>query len=588
MQSARRPNVILVLTDDQGYPPLGAHGHPFIRTPHLDRFHGEAVRFEQFHSGTTCAPTRAGLMTGHYCNSTGVWHTVGGRSLLRKDEWTLANALSEAGYRTGLFGKWHLGDEYPYRPQDRGFQTSIWHGGGGISQGPDWWGNDYFDDTYLVNGVPTAFEGYCTDVFFREATDFIEKAGDEPVFCMISTNAPHSPYNVEPRYQQLYDGQTQTENYARFLGMISNIDDNFGALRARLAERGGEDNTVLMFMSDNGQCGFAAMPEPGAFNAGMRGYKGSIFEGGHRIPWFVRWPDGGVGGGRSVAPLTAYIDVMPTLLDLCGVAVPEGRSFHGVSLAPLLRGEATDAALAERVIVTDTQRVAEPIKWRLSCVMQNDWRLVDRDQLYDLASDPGQRTDIAADHPDIVAELREAYEVWWELCSRQMDAVIPISIGAPAQDIAELRTHDLRNADSDVVWNQNQIRQGQACLGYWEVLVERPGDYEFALRRWPKEARHAIRAGIDGDDIAFRRDAIAQADWNLYTGGQALEITEARLEITGHAPCAIPVVDEAEAVLNLRLGAGPVEVRAWFANDDGLMQAPYYVYVRRLSAAQGR
>jgi arylsulfatase B len=285
-----------------------------------------------------------------------------------------------------------------------------------------------------------------------------------------------------------------------------------------------------------------------------------------------------------VTALTAYIDVMPTLLDLCDVAVPSARSFHGVSLARLLRGEAADAHLTERVIVTDTQRVAEPIRWRLSCVMKSDWRLVDRDQLYDLASDLGQRADIAADHPDIVAELREAYEAWWRLCASQMGDMIPISIGAQAQDIAELRTHDLRNADSDVVWNQNQIRQGQACLGYWEVLVERPGDYEFALRRWPAEAGAAIRAGIDGDDITFRRDAIAQADWSLYTGGRALEITEARLEISGHAALAAPVSDGPEAVLSLPLRAGPVEVRAWFVNDEGLMQAPYYVYVRRLSA----
>ncbi len=278
----KRPNVILVLTDDQGYPPLGANGHPFIRTPHLDAFHGEAVRFEQCHSGTTCAPTRAGLFTGRYCNSTGVWHTIGGRSLLRRDEWTLADALRDTGYRTALFGKWHLGDEYPYRPQDRGFETTIVHGGGGIGQGPDWWGNDYFDDTYLVNGAPKAFSGYCTDVFFREAMAFISDNRAAPFFCVISTNAPHSPYNVEPRYQQPYAGAAKTENYARFLGMITNIDENFGALRAHLQTLALEQDTLLMFMSDNGQCGFAAYPEGDAYNAGMRGFKGSMYEGGHR------------------------------------------------------------------------------------------------------------------------------------------------------------------------------------------------------------------------------------------------------------------------------------------------------------------
>ncbi len=580
MSVSSRPNVILVLTDDQGYPPLGAHGHPFIQTPNLDRFHGDAVRFEQFHSGTTCAPTRAGLMTGHYCNSTGVWHTIGGRSLLRQDEWTLANALGEAGYRTGMFGKWHLGDEYPYRPQDRGFQQVVCHGGGGVSQGPDWWGNDYFDDTYQVNGVPTPFQGYCTDVFFREALDFIEANQDKPFFCYIGTNAPHGPYNVEPEYQALYAGKTSTENYARFLGMISNIDTNFGKLRAKLAELGIEDNTILMFMSDNGQCGGVSR-DANVYNCGLRGYKGSEYEGGHRIPWLMRWPEGGVKGGRNVDELTAYIDFMPTVLDLCGVAVPAEHAFHGRSLVPLVKGEKAPA-WDERVIVTDTQRVADPIKWRMSCVMQGDWRLVDYDELYDLATDPAQQTNVAASHPAVVADLRAAYEEWWTLCSEQMARDIPISIGAEVQDVAELRTHDLRNADCDVVWNQAQIRQGQPCLGYWEVRVERAGTYEFSLQRWPTEAGHGIRAGIEGDDIAFRRDAIAEKEWVHYTGGKALDIRTACLEVSGYPQLSVPVGEESAAKLSLQLAAGDVHVRAFFSNNKGLMQTPYYVYIKRL------
>jgi arylsulfatase A-like enzyme len=462
MASPRQPNVILVLTDDQGYPPLGAHGHPFIQTPNLDTFHGDAVRFEQFHSGTTCAPTRSGLMTGHYCNSTGVWHTIGGRSLLRKDEWTIADALGEAGYRTGMFGKWHLGDDYPYRPQERGFQRVVCHGGGGVSQGPDWWGNDYFDDTYQVDGVPTPFKGYCTDVFFREALSFIEDSKDEPFFCYIGTNAPHGPYNVEPEYQALYKDKTTTDNYARFLGMITNIDENFGKLRQKLVDLGIEDNTILMFMSDNGQCGGVSRDE-NVFNCGFRGYKGSQYEGGHRIPWLMRWPDGDVAGGRGVDELTAYIDFMPTVLDLCGVPVPAERSFHGKSLVPLIREQESGGAWNERVISTDTQRVADPIKWRMSCVMKHDWRLVDRDELYDLATDPAQETNVADEHPEVVDELRAAYEEWWTLCAEQMARDIPLSIGSDEQEIAELRTHDLRNDDCDVVWNQAQIRNGQAC-----------------------------------------------------------------------------------------------------------------------------
>jgi arylsulfatase A-like enzyme len=582
MSPARPRHVVFVLTDDQGYPPIGANGHPFAQTPHLDRFHAEAVRLEQFHSGTTCAPTRAGLLTGHYANSTGVWHTVGGRSLLRADEWTLADALGEAGWRTGLFGKWHLGDAYPYRPQDRGFQRSVTHGGGGIGQTPDWWGNDYFDDTYLVDGAPTPFAGYCTDVFFGEALRFIEAARDVPTFCIISTNAPHSPFNVPPAYQALYADLAQTENYARFLGMISNIDDNFGALRQRLAAAGLEEDTLLIFASDNGQCSLAAGPEPGAYNAGMRGLKSSMYEGGHRIPGFVRWPAGGVGGGRAVDVLTAYIDLAPTLLDFCGVAVPDGRTFHGRSLAPLLRGETPGPEWTERIIVTDTQRVPRPIKWRMSAVMRGDWRLINGAALYDLAADPGQRRDVAAAHPDIVGELRATYEAWWALCERQAEDDIPITLGAEAAAVTLLTSHDLRNDDGDGVWNQGQVRRGEACAGYWEVSVAEPGLYEFALRRWPTEAGHGVRAGIDGGDVEFRRDAIAAADWGLYEGGVALPIETARLEIADRSLETDVAGGEGAVRMRTELEPGGQRLRAWFAGADGLIQSPYYVEVRRV------
>jgi len=576
-----RPNVILVLTDDQGYPPIGGNGHPFVQTPHLDRFRAEAVRFEQFHSGTTCAPTRAGLLTGHYCNSTGVWHTVGGRSLLRADEWTLANALGEAGWRTGISGKWHLGDAYPYRPQDRGFRRSIVHGGGGIGQTPDRWGNDYFDDTYLVDGVPTPFQGYCTDVFFEEALRFIESPPNAPFFCLLSTNAPHSPFNVPSEFQALYAGKTASESYARFLGMITNIDRNFGKLRARLAAAGLENDTLLMFASDNGQCPLAVEQEPDAYNAGMRGLKGSMYEGGHRIPLFMRWAAGGIGEGRDVGVNTAYIDLMPTVLELCGVEAPQ-RSFHGQSLAALARGEPAGSAWAERALVTDTQRVPRPIKWRLSCVMRGAWRLINREALYDLTADPGQRHDIAAEHPLIVAELREAYEAWWTLCERQADDAIPITLGDERAALALLTSHDLRNDQGDGVWNQGQVRRGDVCSGYWEVKVERAGRYELALYRWPPDAGHALGAGINGADVGFRRDAIAPSDWWLYQGGTALAVETARVEVGGQTQAVSVDGGERAATICLELPAGEAQLRAWFAGADGLMQSPYYVEVRRI------
>jgi len=579
-----RPNVILVLTDDQGYPPIGANGHPFVQTPHLDQFRAEAVRFEQFHSGTTCAPTRAGLLTGHYCNSTGVWHTVGGRSLLRADEWTLADALGEAGWRTGIFGKWHLGDAYPYRPQDRGFQRCVVHGGGGIGQAPDRWGNDYFDDTYMVDGEPTPFQGYCTDVFFEEALRFIEAPAATPFFCFLSTNAPHSPFNVPPKFQALYAGKTATETYARFLGMITNIDHNFGVLRARLAAAALERDTILIFASDNGQCGQALGHEPDAYNAGMRGMKGSMYEGGHRVPLFVRWPAGGVGEGREVCVNAAYIDLMPTVLDLCDVEAPAARSFHGRSLAGLARGEPPDAAWLERTLVTDTQRVPRPVKWRLSCVMRGSWRLIDGEALYDLAVDPGQRRDVAGQHLDILAELRQAYEVWWTLCDRQADGTIPISIGGEDLAVTLLTSHDLRNDQGDGVWNQGQVRRGEACSGYWEVKVEREGRYRFDLYRWPPEAGRGVRDSIEGADVGFREDAIARSDWWLYAGGEALDIEAARLEIGGETETEIALVSDGQPSVRLAitLPAGETQLRAWFQNPDGLRQSPYYIEIRQV------
>jgi hypothetical protein len=364
--------------------------------------------------------------------------------------------------------------------------------------------------------------------------------------------------------------------------MITNIDQNFGALRTRLAGAGLEHDTILIFASDNGQCGLAVRDEPDAFNAGMRGFKGSMYEGGHRIPFVIRWPAGGIGGGRAVESLAAYIDLMPTLLELCGVPVPAARAFHGASLAPLARGAAPGPEWTERIIVTDTQRVPRPIKWKMSCVMMGGWRLINGEALYNVARDAAQQHDVAPDHPAIVAELRAAYEAWWTLCERQAGDDIPIAIGgAPAL----LTSHDLRNDEGDGVWNQGQVRRGEACAGYWEVKVEQAGRYAFALRRWPAEAGHTLRAGIEGADVPFRREAIAKSEWGMNAGGRALAIDEARLEIDGAAPVATTVSEaDGSAVLSVELGRGHHHVRAWFAGAEGLMQSPYYIEVRRQPA----
>ncbi|PHS04874.1 MAG: N-acetylgalactosamine-4-sulfatase, partial [Blastopirellula sp.] len=275
---ADRPNIVLIMTDDQGYGDLSCHGNPDVQTPHLDQLYRQSVRFTNFHVDPTCAPTRAALITGRYSLSTGVWHTIAGRSFLHPEETTMANTLQDAGYATGMFGKWHLGDNYPCRPHDRGFDQAIYHGGGGIGQTPDLWGNDYFDDRYFINGKPRQFKGYCTDVWFDEAMKFMSTKRDDPFFCYLLPNAPHGPYHVDKKFSKPFVKKGFSQNRANFYGMLVNMDENMGRLETFLKNEGLRDNTIVIFMTDNGTAG-PWYPKEGTDHAsGLRGIKGSIYE----------------------------------------------------------------------------------------------------------------------------------------------------------------------------------------------------------------------------------------------------------------------------------------------------------------------
>ena len=582
----RNPNVVFVLTDDQGYGELGCHGNGVIQTPNIDTHHADGVRFTDFHVGTTCSPTRAGLLTGHYCNSAGVWHTDGGRSLLREDEWTLANAFKGAGYRTAHFGKWHLGDNHPFRPYERGFEKSISHANGSIGGTSDPWGNDYFDDTYFVNGIAQKFEGYCTDVFFDEGIKWMEEHSQEPCFCYIATNAPHGPLNVEQRYIDMYTDSTPHEERARFYGMITNIDENFGRLQVTLARLGIAEDTILIFMTDNGTATGVELDSDdfplegkGSFNSGMRGKKCSPYEGGHRVPFLIRFPAGEITGGRDIDTLTSYVDFMPTLLDLCSIPVPTGRTFHGKSLVPLIEGEHS-AEWDERIIVSDTQRIARPMKWRKSSIMRAKWRLINGQELYDISRDPGQRTDVAAEKFDVVDELRSGYDKWWDIVSEQFDRDIPIVLGKDDETV-KLTAHDIRNEDSDTVWNQAQVRMAHIVSGYWEVDVRRAGRYRIDMRRWPEDAGHAVAEGIDGDDVEWRPDCIQEQSYSQYTGGVALNIGWAQLTIGGKTYQQEVDPESTGAVFEVDLGAGHDKLfSAFYDTAEKRVIAPYYIYIQ--------
>ncbi len=556
VEESRPPNIILVMTDDQGYGDVGAHGNSMIKTPNIDKLHGESVRLTNYHVDPTCAPTRSALLTGRYSSRTGVWHTIMGRSIVHKDETMVSNVFADAGYATGFFGKWHLGDNYPHRPEDRGFQEVVRHGGGGVQQTPDYWGNDYFDDTYWHNSDPTHYDGYCTDVFFREGMRFIEENKDEPFFAYIPTNAPHRPLFVEERYWKPYADQGVPEPMAKFYGMIENIDDNMGLLVAKLDELGLRDNTILVFTTDNGTANGADRDGSpydgvawGGFNSGMRGKKGSQYEGGHRVPFFVRWPEGDLGSPRDIPNLSAHIDVMPTLAELAGVSVPAGLDLDGKSLAPLLRG---DGDLASRTLFVHSQRIEWPEKWKTSAVMTDRWRLIDGNELYDLTADPGQQKDVAADQQQVFEDLRGQYENWWEHISDRFEDHVYITVGGE-ESPARITAHDWHPPENqNVPWNQPAISRNPHATGYWMIDVAEAGEYEFMLLQHDKDAKYPI-------------DAV-----------------EARIKV-GDVETKGPVPAGAtEVALKLDLPAGETKMETWFTDKAGKQRGAFFVYAKRL------
>ena len=335
-----QPNILLMVTDDQGYGDLHCHGNRDLRTPNIDRLAEEGVELTQFVVMPNCSPTRASLMTGRYHYRTGVTEVTRGRHMMYADEVTIAEILGGAGYRTGIFGKWHLGDVYPMRPRDQGFHESLVHKGGGIGQaaGPD--GNGYFDPILEHNDVAKRFEGYCDDIFADATIEFIENHRKGPFFAYYASNLPHFPLTVSDERADPYRKMGLHEHNARTFGMIENVDSNVGRILAKLAELGLERDTIVIFSSDNGPRTRRTKNDvyPGRYVAGLRGTKTSVYDNGLRVPFFIRWP-GTLPAGRKVATMGAHIDLLPTLLEACGSA-QAGRTSH--------RRPVTDAAAARR------------------------------------------------------------------------------------------------------------------------------------------------------------------------------------------------------------------------------------------------
>ena len=429
-RSAARPNVLVVITDDQGYGDFSFTGNPHVRTPHIDSLASEGVQFERFYVNSFCAPTRAALLTGRYPLRCGVWGVTHSKEMMRSEEVTLAEVLKKAGYRTACIGKWHNGEQYPYTPPGQGFDEFFGFHNGHI--------NNYFDTELLRDTSVEKTKGYISDVLADEAIRFVSQSREQPFFCYLAFNAPHSPYQVPDRYYDKFAEKRLEPAAAAYYGMCENIDDNVGRLLAALDKQGLRRNTIVVFLTDNGGTAGTKI-----YNAGMRGGKTSVHEGGTRVPLLVRWPER-FAEPRVVKPIAAHIDLFPTILQLCGVDPPRNRRLDGVSLVPLLEGK-TDA-WPERTLFThnpisETNRYPGAVrtqKYRLvreirgpgggSKARPND-RSATPWQLYDMQSDPAEKHDLAAELPELVETLSRRYEAWYDDISSQELGRPPIPVG---------------------------------------------------------------------------------------------------------------------------------------------------------------
>lgn len=555
---SRPPNIVLMICDDLAWGDLACHGNPYIRTPHLDALHAESTRLTRYISGPVCTPARASLMTGRYPYRTRAIDTYCGRSMMAPDEVTLPQVLRESGYATCLSGKWHLGDCYPLRPTDRGFDEALHHNGGGLGQVGDWfhWGSKafttaknrfvdaYFDPPLLHNRGGEARvvpgQGYCTDIFFDHAMAWIEGRRDRPWFAYVATPAPHDPLEVNEAAVQavLERNPGLRERDARLYAMVENIDFNVGRMIARLDGLGLTDETIVIFTSDHGPAGNGE----GGFrwNGGLRGGKSSVYEGGVRVPMMWRWP-GRLAAGRGVGVVSNPIDLMPTLAEVSGAALPGDRVVDGVSLWSVMRGDGAEEAgpgrpgslgrpgspgsrgsLRERAVFVQCHRGDVPQLYRNCSVTEARWKLVDGRELYDLPADPGEQRDVAAEHPEEVARLRGLYEAWFEDVSHERaDNYAPprMHAGTHHEPTTWLTLQDWRVHGPDS-WTDD----GQ---GHWELRFE-PGVYDAVLRFRAME--ESGRATLTLGDAAASVE-VAVGDEEVAVRGLTVTVREGTAEV---------------------------------------------------------
>ncbi len=561
--SASQPNVILIVTDDQGYGDMSCHGNPYLNTPNIDRLHDEGISLDDYHVDPYCTPTRAALMTGRYSVRVGAWAVTEGRQLLNADETTMADVFAASGYRTGMFGKWHLGDPYPYAPRYRGFQDTVHHLAGGVDEIGNPVGNDYFDDTYYRNGLPEKFDGYCTDVFFDETLRFIREGKgtdfEQPFFVYLPLNAMHGPLTVDSSYSDPFHAKGLSESRSKFFGMVQNFDENLGRLLKALDEWGIDENTLVIFMGDNGTGGGVDSRTMEGYNAGMRDKKGSTYEGGHRVACFARWPET-FDSGRTVEQLTAHLDWLPTLIDLCGLEKPSDVAFDGRSIESLLRGESNN--WRERTLFVDRQAdqlemwnssVGPRQKYPSRAVLTERWRLVNG-ELYDIVDDPGQKNDLARQNPEVVESLSVAYQKHFEDVTGHGGIFTPFIIGAPEENPTRFTTRDWHHTDGGVIWKVELVEDDSLFVnGFWALDAQVAGRYEFRISRYPRDLEKPMGA------------------------------IEARIKIGDTSKSVKIEPDETFAKFEVDLKQGPTILQTWLTDEKTKnVRGAYYIEAKRL------
>jgi arylsulfatase A-like enzyme len=578
-QSTDRPNVIFVMPDDISHNSFSYYNADAPRTPNIDKLAGESVRLTDFHVSPSCSPTRAALLTGRPSDVVGVWHTIDGRNMMRADEITMADIFKANGYATGLFFKWHLGDNYPFRPEDRGFEDVAWIKGGGTGQLPDYWGNTnqkahvWVNDSLVeMTDEDDGIEGaFTTNFFMNRAMDFMAEniKKNKPFFAYIPFATAHAPHVMPPDARSGVSAKT---------GTIENIDKNMGRLIQFLNDKGIADNTILIFTTDNGAGGH------------LRGGKGSNYDGGTKVPCFIRWKDGHLGGdgnGRDVAPLTAHIDWLPTFMDILNLKDVENRpeklKIRGRSFKPFLDDDPANDPIdyKNRAVTINDMWTEFPEKYKKLSVKKDSWegdvithkwRLcrtnADSDwELYDVLVDEKQQNNVISNPANqaIVENLKDEYEKWWQLVAERSDEYTRIIIGNKAEPVTDLHAMDFHGT---VIWSQDDVKKGATGSGFIAAEFDKSGTYSFDLRRWPEEIADETTLTSAGP-------------------GKALEIASARIKIwngddvyADEKKKADPNADGVRFTIK-HLPKGPVFIQTWFYNSAGEMEgAVYYNYAK--------